>query len=302
MNLPKAVYALSIQTTKISNAVMYTINYAVRSTTSPPAFIHVFLHSYRWSPFFFSSPSIPLAAIKLPKPLTRTLRLILRQRHILLHLRPINPIPPLLQKVHLAADAVVVKPDVLPRVHAQQGRDVDTAERLLGLVLVVALLPRVCAEGAGVRFRVVGVQVDALLAVVGAAEGAAGDVGGEDLEGCVGDVVCLDEPDEAGAEHGVCGEEEGFLEGLEGREVAIDEGRDVGGGIGVDVGVGVDAAEEEVVVESHGGDVESVGHHGVAGDIDDEGLGVSVLVCGTWSMSVRKQLLSCWATGGCRRA
>ena len=50
----------------------------------------------------------------------------------------------------------------------------------------------------------------------------AGDVGGEDCEfGFVGqglEVVFADEPDEARAEHGVCGGDKGAAEGGEGGE------------------------------------------------------------------------------------
>ena len=62
-----------------------------------------------------------------------------------------------------------------------------------------------------------------LFPVVCARKGRAGDVGCEDCEfrgvgggGIV--IVAFDEPDEAGAEHGVCGCEEGRTEGFYGAE------------------------------------------------------------------------------------
>ncbi len=78
-------------------------------------------------------------------------------------------------------------------------------------------------------------QISSLLSVVGAGVRRAGEVGGEDAEvqvsggvveggehgaeGLVGGgVVHLDEPDEAGAEHGGGGGEEGGFEGGDGGE------------------------------------------------------------------------------------
>jgi len=92
----------------------------------------------------------------------------------------------------------------------------------------------------------------------------------------------LHEPDEARAEHGVGGEEEGLAEGVERGEVLVYERGELGGGGGGERGVGLDAAEEEVVVEGHGGEVEEVGAGGVAGDLDEEGFGVDVVVFGAW--------------------
>ena len=60
-------------------------------------------------------------------------------------------------------------------------------------------------------------HVDGLAAVVRAREGRAGQVGVEDAEMLVR--VAFDEPGEAGAEHGICGGDEGLAEGLQGGEV-----------------------------------------------------------------------------------
>ena len=55
-------------------------------------------------------------------------------------------------------------------------------------------------------------RVDGLAAVVRAREGRAGEVGVQDAELLVR--VALDEPGESGAEHGICGGDEGLAEGL----------------------------------------------------------------------------------------
>lgn len=172
-----------------------------------------------------------------------------------------------------------MQPYVFPRVYAEQGRDVDTAQGLLGL-LGFDVLPRRIAESAGLHgVYVLGVQVDGLAAVVGATQRAAGEVGGHNLQRVVrGDAVGLDEPDEARAEHCLCCEDHGIAERVERGEVSVYERLDVFRGRRPDVWVGVDAAEEEVVVVGHRGEVEHVGLVGIAGKLDDEGLGVHVLL------------------------
>lgn len=83
-------------------------------------------------------------------------------------------------------------------------------QTFLGACVFVAGLVRQGVTG-------VGVQVAALGAEVRAWVGGAGDVGGEDGELAVGvSVGGFDEPNEAGAEHGVGGGEEGGAEGGDG--------------------------------------------------------------------------------------
>lgn len=188
---------------------------------------------------------------------------------------PVDLVPPLLEILQPAGDAVVVQPDVLPRVDAKQRGHVDTAQGFLRLLVT---LPRHVAEGACVRICVLRVHVYGLATVVRAADGATGEVCGEDLEGARGAFVGLHEPYEARAEHGIGGVEERLSEGVHGGEVLVDEGQEGVGGLGLDVGVGVEAAEEEVVVEGHGRVVEQGGFHGIAGNVDDEGLDIGVLV------------------------
>ena len=123
-----------------------------------------------------------------------------------------------------------------------------------------------------------GVQVVRLPPVVCARQGRAGNVCGEDAQGAAeAGVVGLHEPDEAGAEHGVGGGNEGLAERVHGVEVLLDLDGEVRRGRGDEVRVCVDAAEEEVVVEGHAGQVEGVGACGIAGELDDERLDVLAL-------------------------
>lgn len=168
---------------------------------------------------------------------------------------------------------------MLPRIHAKQWRNIHTPQRLLRTRLP---RPRTVPKRPRIRLRIQRVSIHTLLAVVRPADGRTSKVRRQDAEGARGALVGLHEPDEARAEHGVGGEEEGLAEGVEGGEVLVDEGREVVGGGGGERGVGLDAAEEEVVVEGHGGEVEEVGAGGVAGDVHEEGFGVDVVVFGAW--------------------
>ena len=116
--------------------------------------------------------------------------------------------------------------------------------------------------------RILGVHVKLLLAVVRARQGAARDVRAQDDElRVVGHVVGFDgigfqEPDEAGAEHGVRGCEEGLFEGVGRGEGAHDVGVEFGG----DGGWGRRERCHGVVrVPGHGGVVEEGGGGGVPG-------------------------------------
>ena len=90
-------------------------------------------------------------------------------------------------------------------------------------------------------------------------------------------VVDLYEPDEAWAEHGLGSGDEGVAQGVHAAEAVLDHSGKVGRGLRYDVWVRVDAAEEEVVVEGHAGQVEGVGPCGIAGEFDDERLDVLAL-------------------------
>lgn len=120
---------------------------------------------------------------------------------------------------------------------------------------------------------------------MGVRVGGAGDVGVEDGEVVAGGagLVQADEPDEARAEHGVCGGEEGGAEGVEGGEgggdLGEEGGRDVRGRGGGGRGQG---AEEDVVVVGGGSVVEEGGMGGLTGVFEEEGLGVDILVGGAW--------------------
>ena len=197
-----------------------------------------------------------------------------------------------------------MQPDVLPCVYAQQRHYIDAAQRLLGLLVLL----RGHAEGAHlvhvlVRVGVVCVEVVGLAPVVGARQRRSGQVGGQDAQSAAQAVVVgLHEPDKAGAEHGLGGGEEGVAQGVERGEVLVDVGVEVFGRLGVHVGVGVEAAEEEVVVEGHAGDVEGVGLGRVAGEVDDEGLGLLVLprrTCrATLACGSALDAAGRWRTGG----
>lgn len=167
--------------------------------------------------------------------------------------------PPALRICLLAAhpkgaDAVVGQVDVLPHVDAQHGREVDAAggdvllaEGAMGADLVAMGAADLLADGGadgGVGI-VLGVHVDGLAAVVGAGVGRAGQEGGQQRELAV---LGLDEPDEARAEHGACGDDELAAQGFNGREGRLELflQRDGDGGW-----VGGEAVEEEVVVVGH---------------------------------------------------
>lgn len=131
---------------------------------------------------------------------------------------PIDLIPPCLQIHPLACEAIsghiVLQPHMLPCIYAEQGRDIDAAERHLGLPL---LCDRRRAEQA-CRVGRLGlcVLVDGLAAVVSAGQGASGEVGGQDaVFSCR---VCLYQPHETGTEHGFGRGEELFAQRLHGRE------------------------------------------------------------------------------------
>lgn len=189
-----------------------------------------------------SSPTPPLLVIIPPAHVTHV-----RQP---LHALPIDPLPPRPQVVLLAADAPVQQPDVLPGVDAQQRRGVDAAGRRghlgpgggrelaerAGRVLHLRLLrqrrrrwaahapvgPRRAPAHAAERPHALRVHVQVLLPVVRARQRRAREVRRQDVEGRVRRVWGRgpDEPDEARAEHGEHGGEEGFFEGGYG-EVAL---------------------------------------------------------------------------------
>lgn len=166
-------------------------------------------------------------------------------RSVALHNLPIDPIPPGLQERLLPGHAPLRQPAMLPSRHTKQRRQILPARRNVGAVTAneahrsrpqvehVVVLHRVrlfghAAVDAGVGRR----QVAALLPEMGAGVGGAGEVGGE--EGEVADAAAVggggvDQPDEAGAEHGVGGGEEGGAEAGDGGEGLGDFGEEGGG-------------------------------------------------------------------------
>ena len=69
-------------------------------------------------------------------------------------------------------------------------------------------------------------------------------------------IVAFDEPDETGAEHGICGCEEGGAEGFDAGEGGGDSFFEGGGDGG---GGGGEGGEEGVIVPGHGGVIEEGG-------------------------------------------
>lgn len=111
---------------------------------------------------------------------------------------------------------------------------------------------------------------------MGAGVGRAGEVGRQ--QAVVVDAG-LDEPDEAGAEHGRGGDDELAAQRLDGGEARLELGADR---VGHGRARGRYALEEEVVVVRHGGVVEDGGLAGLAGREEADGLGVLVFEFGAW--------------------
>lgn len=204
---------------------------------------------------------------------------------MILHDGPIDPIPPPLQIRSLSPDSVVPQIGVLPRVDAEDG-----------LGVVVAWSARVILIGSGVsakgadkvcRFRLthkplrgphgggVGRHVDLLGSEVRLGQGGAGKVGTQQLH--LAFRVVLDDPDEAGAEHGVGGLNQLGTEDVEAGEGLFDLGPEGGGWFGPLRG---EAGEEDVVVGGHGGVVEEGGFVSGSAIFFDEGFGCRCRVGG----------------------
>lgn len=171
---------------------------------------------------------------------------------------PIDPVPPALRIRPLAttpphAHAVVGEVDMLPRVDAQDGVDIDAAGRR-GLP---AQLPKgpdgVHHRAPGDPLLRLGVHVHRLLPVVRARVRRPRQVGREQRVLSGPGLVRLDQPHEAGAEHGARGDYHFLSQGVDGGEGALEcDPEGVGhGGFG-----GGEASEEEVVVVRHRGVVE----------------------------------------------
>ena len=108
---------------------------------------------------------------------------------------------------------------------------------------------------------------------MGARERGAGDVGGQDgefvaLEEVVAAAVA-DEPDEARAEHGVGGRDEGAAEGVD-RGEGLADGLGQVPGHGVVLWIRTEGREELVVGPGHAGVVEEGGGVRVAGVLDED--------------------------------
>ena len=154
---------------------------------------------------------------------------------------------------------------MLPRIHPQQDIDIRPPEPEL------TFLPgkeRRAAERARAHH---GIVVLLLPPVVGARERRAGEVGGQDGEFVLHHdgvpVLVSDEPDEAGAEHGVGGRDEGVPERFGGGEGLANFG---GEDCGHWWGVRGEGGEELVVGPGHAGVVEEGGEVGLAGVGEDE--------------------------------
>ena len=154
---------------------------------------------------------------------------------------------------------------MLPRVHTQQYVNVGSA------VGDFAFLPREergAAERAGGHH---GILVLLLPPVMRAWQRRAGEVGRQDGELVfhqVGVAVLVaDEPDEAGAEHGVGGRDKGVSEGFGGGEGVADSGCEEGRHF---ARAGGDGGEELVIGPGHAGVVEEGGGLGLTRVGDDD--------------------------------
>ena len=229
-------------------------------------------------------PNFPLPAspnLKPPsqsprQPLPRPPHNRLIKYPILLHDTPIHTLPPRLQIPPLPSNAPIPQPEMLPRAHPQQylrARSPQSHSRVqragCGAEGSRCSARAEFGDGGGVF----GVHVDGLFAVVCAGEGGAGYIRTEDRQRrVVGGIrlpgrVGFQEPDEAGAEHGGGGGEEGFFEGVGGGE----GGREA---LAEERGHGSWGWRERrhcvVRVPGHGGGVEEGGHGGVAGMGEEE--------------------------------
>jgi hypothetical protein len=132
---------------------------------------------------------------------------------VLKHSFPVDLVPPSLQILLLAADAVVHQPHVLPSVDAQDGLDIERTEcqvpRIRG---VAAHRPRVLVAYRSVW--VVGVHVDGLSPIVGGRIGRPGIVCADNLNQAISFQV-LGQPDKSWTEHGVGRGEKVLLQGLD---------------------------------------------------------------------------------------
>lgn len=143
---------------------------------------------------------------------------------------PVDPVPPSLQVLRLACDAIIHHPHVLPRVNAENRLNVH------GAGSDVLLVSRVGAHRAGVLVAEGGVggvrgHVDGLAARVGGRVGGPSIVGAENVHHTLA-LQVLSEPDETWAEHGVCRREEVELEGFDGRAGFADLVREGLGNLG----------------------------------------------------------------------
>ncbi len=154
---------------------------------------------------------------------------------------------------------------MLPRVHPEQHLDVRSSRRDFRS-LTTHWAPAARSQGR------VGILL--LLPVMRARQRRAGEVGGQDGELGIlagdGFGAPLYEPDEAGAEHGVCGGDHGRAEVFEGVVVTEGFGEEGGEVLGGGGRVGGEGGEELVVVPGHGGVVEEGCSRGVSGVGDED--------------------------------
>lgn len=131
---------------------------------------------------------------------------------VLIHGLPVDPVPPSLQILLLAGDAVVHQPHMLPGVDAQDGLDIKRTGRQALLVRgVVAHRTRELVAQRSVR--VLGVHVDGLSPRMGGRVGRPGTVRADNLNQALPFQV-LGQPDESWTEHGVGSGQKVLLQGL----------------------------------------------------------------------------------------
>lgn len=129
----------------------------------------------------------------LPSPKRLQLRIVLDDL-------PIHRVPPILQILLLPSKPIIAQPDMLPRINSQHHLYIRSAWRDLRSLT---------AQSAKTARPQRGITILLLLPVMRARQRRSGDIRRQDSELGVGpcEALCapLYKPDEAGAEHGVCG-------------------------------------------------------------------------------------------------
>lgn len=177
------------------------------------------------------------------------------QLSILLHNLPIHAIPPIPQILLLPPEPVIPQPNMLPRIHPQANLNIRPARRQLRSGPTQwAMTPRPQRR----------VRILLLPPIMRPRQRTARYIRRQQRElrlRAAGDpVAAFDEPDVAGAEHGVRGGDHGRAEGFDAAEGL---GEEVGEVLRKGGGVGGEGGEELVVGPGGGGVVEERGGGGV---------------------------------------